>query len=125
MKKDVDITDADIKKYHLMLVGTANNNRIIQRLSKNLPISVNGNEIRMGNETYHSKNAIVSFIYPNPLNRQKYVLLITGNSNQSWNSIPFEYWYTGFHDYYMHETAPDGKCVRLKEGYFGEDWELK
>jgi hypothetical protein len=81
VKKDVDVTDDDIKNYHLVAFGDVKLNR-----SRNgspgsyIPeVILKAPEFfRFGDRNYERGKYIPVMIYPNPLNPKKYVVLNSG-----------------------------------------------
>jgi hypothetical protein len=74
VKKDTEITDADIANSNLILWGDAASNAIIARIADKLP--------NLG----HEPGQAVVMIYPNPLNPEKYVVL---NSGFTWREYDY------------------------------------
>jgi hypothetical protein len=81
VKKDTEVTDEDIKRFHLVLWGDASSNAIIAKLMKQLPISWDATSIKVGSKTYAASEHALAMIYPNPLNPANYVVL---NSALTW-----------------------------------------
>jgi hypothetical protein len=77
-KKDRDVTAEDIRNLNLILVGDRNSNVILDRIGDSLPLSINPKEVTIGDRTYPGK-ALITAVYPNPLNTNRYVVIITSN----------------------------------------------
>ena len=61
IKADVDVTDADLKGRHLLLVGRPATNRVAARLADRLPLAFGPSSFRVGESTYgHESSAIVA-----------------------------------------------------------------
>jgi dienelactone hydrolase len=82
VKRDVDVTEQDILDYHLILWGDRSSNRLIERLfktgEKEFPFSWNNQTISVRAESVGSSEHILSLIYPNPLNQNRYFVLNSG-----------------------------------------------
>ncbi|QDU97376.1 alpha/beta hydrolase [Lignipirellula cremea] len=78
MKKDTDITDEDIAQRHLLLFGDPSSNQLIARLQDGLPITFTDDHLTVGQEQFSRGVHLPALIYPNPLNRSKYVVLNSG-----------------------------------------------
>jgi dienelactone hydrolase len=81
---DTEISDADIAKYSLILVGGADANRVTAKLASKLPLKISGNTITIGDsrggKSYEAPNAGVQLLYPNPRNPARYVWISAGTS---------------------------------------------
>ncbi len=75
VKKDVEITDDDIRTANLILVGRPSSNKITNQIHAKLPIRLEGNTLHAPGPL-DGKDAIVRFIYPNPLNPDRYVVIV-------------------------------------------------
>ena len=78
LKNDSDVTEADIAQHNLVLWGDPSSNQILARLADKLPIRWNSEGIRLGKTTFPSSHHVPVFIYPNPLNPKKYIVLNSG-----------------------------------------------
>jgi hypothetical protein len=81
---DTEISDADIAKYSLILVGGAEANRVTAKLSPQLPLAIRGDTITIGrgkaSQRYVAPDAGVQLLYPNPRNSARYVWIAAGTS---------------------------------------------
>jgi dienelactone hydrolase len=81
---DTEISDADIAKYSLILVGGAEANRVTAKLSPKLPLVIRGDTVTIGDarsrKTYTAPNAGIQLLYPNPRNPARYVWISAGTS---------------------------------------------
>jgi pimeloyl-ACP methyl ester carboxylesterase len=77
VKKDTEITDADIAAYNLALFGDPSSNAVYKKIASKLPIAWTKEGVKVGADTYPSTHAPV-FIFPNPLNPKKYVVINSG-----------------------------------------------
>ncbi len=82
-KADVDVTPEDIERYSLVVVGTPTGNRLLSKIADQLPIRVDDGAIKMGTTQFRSRTAATSFIYPNPLNPNRYVVVHAGVSKEA------------------------------------------
>lgn len=78
VKKDSEITDADIFEKNLILFGDPSSNAVLAIIAEKLPIRWSDKEIMAGGKTCSADDHGVILIYPNPLNRAKYVVLNSG-----------------------------------------------
>ncbi len=77
-KKDTEVTDDDIQKYHLVLWGDETSNQIIKRIADKLPIKRAGDSLTIAKEKFDAATHVPVLIYPNPLNFTKYVVVNSG-----------------------------------------------
>jgi predicted esterase len=92
--KDTELTEADMKKYSLILFGSAEANLISKKLVDKIPLKVSSEEFEIAGKKFLAKNACITMIYPNPLNAERYILIIGATSSTgmffSGNSYPDE-----------------------------------
>lgn len=82
LKRDSDVTDDDIRAYHLILWGDADSNSIIKRIAAGLPIGWNETSLTVAGQTYDASSHVPLMIYPNPLHADKYVVLNSGPTHR-------------------------------------------
>ncbi|MCH2204804.1 MAG: prolyl oligopeptidase family serine peptidase [Lentisphaerales bacterium] len=75
IKKDTEVTESDIKDYNLILWGSPKSNKIIQRVINKTPIFWDASSLKVNNKNYDTSKNIPAFIYPNPENREKYIVI--------------------------------------------------
>lgn len=63
-KADVDVTEDDMQNYHLLLIGTPEENSIATKLTDVLPMKFSGNNIIIGEKTFSNLGCAVTM--PNP-----------------------------------------------------------
>lgn len=86
MKYDTDITPNDIANSNLILLGNVTSNQIIGKISNRLPLSVSQNSISISTVKTSGTNLGFYIIYPNPINRNRYVAII-GYNNPNFISL--------------------------------------
>jgi dienelactone hydrolase len=77
---DTEITDADMARYSLMLIGGPEANKVTAKLAAKLPLQLSPNVIRIDGKDFKVKDAGVQMLYPNPLNAERYVWVLAGTS---------------------------------------------
>jgi pimeloyl-ACP methyl ester carboxylesterase len=134
-KKDTDVTDADIADSNLILFGTREDNLLIARVLDKLPIVVEGKSIRFGGKLFDGPNLGAVLCYPNPLNPQRYVVLITGTTPEAYMDIHerFGNWFDWVpydsrrhYDFAIFDDLTNGHHPEsyLTWGFFDSDWQL-
>jgi hypothetical protein len=78
VKDDKDVTDADLKNYHVVLFGDPGSNRLIARVNGKLPFRWTRETITLSDRSSPSAENVPLMIYPNPLNPSRYVILNSG-----------------------------------------------
>ena len=78
MKKDIEVSDADIAANNLVLWGDPTSNAVLARIADKLPIGWNAEKITVGKNSYPADGHALIAIYPNPLNPARYVVLNSG-----------------------------------------------
>ncbi len=78
VKKDNEITDADIASSNLVLWGDPSSNAILAHIANRLPIAWSSKELKIGDKSFNAGNNVAVMIFPNPLNPNKYVVLNSG-----------------------------------------------
>lgn len=135
IKKDIEVTDDDIKNSNLVLLGNFTSNEILKQINNKVPLTIKATEIIVGKEHVKGENLGFYMVYPNPLNPKKYVAIIgynkeislgysdVGNSqyestgNISENDISGY----GFYDYKVWINSGQYFTTKIK-GFFDNDW---
>ena len=78
LKADNKITEEDIKKYNLILWGSPESNSVLGKLAKGLPVKWSGKEIIVNGKAYGRDFHVPQFVYPNPKNGEKYIVINSG-----------------------------------------------
>jgi dienelactone hydrolase len=128
VKNDVDVTDADIAAQNLVLFGDPSSNAVYKRIAGRLPVEWRANGVTVGEKKFPASHAPV-FIFPNPLNPNKYVVINSGftfhdQSNNAMQSPKLP-------DWAVVDTTKPGNNFRYlplfveSQGFFDESWKLK
>lgn len=78
VKADSDVTDEDITNHNLALWGDPKSNTILSQIIDKLPIQWDSEQITVGSKKYASNSHVPVFIFPNPLNPKRYVIINSG-----------------------------------------------
>ncbi len=130
VKDDSDITNDDIKNSNLVLWGDPSSNKLLARIADKLPIQWNGKEIKVGGKTFDAGKHAPAFIFPNPLNPARYVVINSGFTFPQ---------YAGASNSQQTPKLPDWAILDLSvpladrvlgkgvvaADFFGEKWEVK
>jgi len=117
VKKDVDVSQADVANYNLIIIGSNTTNLFLKKLMNAIPVSVSDSSIQIGSKKYSAKNLSFLMIYPNPLNPKKYILIGSSNGQQFDSNLLKGIYFDGWSDY---TVSADGVIVDNR--YFGKFW---
>jgi hypothetical protein len=78
IKADKDVTDADLKDRHLLLIGRPDSNRCIARFKDALPITFGPRSFTVGKDSYAHAGSAVIAAGENPLNPRYSLVVVAG-----------------------------------------------
>jgi len=131
VKKDTDVTDEEIRSNHLILWGCPQSNQLLARMTKqdSLPIHWSAKKLAVGTRTFDPAGCAPIYIYPNPLNPERYIVL---NSGLTYREADY------LNNARQTPKIPDWAIVDLSEkpsayapgkiitaDFFDEHWQLK
>ena len=128
VRKDSEITDADIANSNLVLWGDPGSNAILSRIVERLPIQWDATAVTLKGQTYPAAGHVPILIFLNPLNPEKYVVLNSGFTFREFDYLNNARQIPKLPDYAIVDTttAPGpryaGKIITA--GFFNEDWGL-
>ena len=124
-KNDVEVTEDDIRANHLILFGDPESNTILGKVRDELPIRWTKETIRVGSKTYDAKDHVLTLIYPNPLNPERYVVV---NSGHTFHETEFmgtnALLFPRLGDYAILRLQDEGEPEVVEAGFFDESWQL-
>ena len=124
-----EITDEEIRNANLVLFGTPRSNTLIEKIERELPITWDTSALNVGSRTFDSAYHIPLLIYPNPLNRSRYVVMNSGFTYREYAYLNNARQVPMLPDWAIVDirTPPTsqypGKVVAAD--FFDEDWKLK
>lgn len=132
LKSDRQVTTADIENFHLILLGGPQCNLLTERVNGDLPIHFRRGAVQVGSKTFRGPGVGAAFIYPNPLNRERYVVVFGG---VTWRGISgilrrigTEFEYVIFDEKTVGRHAVQGVMTvdgtPLLCGFFDQEWQL-
>ncbi len=130
VKDDSAITNDDIANSNLVLWGDPSSNKLLASIVDKLPIKWSAKEIKVGAKTYDATKHAPAFIFPNPLNPSRYVVINSGFTFPQ---------YAGASNSQQTPKLPDWAILDLSvpladrvagkgvvdANFFGEKWKLK
>ena len=78
VKPDNKVTDEDLKNFNIIVWGTPKSNSVLKQAEVYLPVKWQNGKIEANGKLYDSVNHVPQFIYPNPLNKEKYIVINSG-----------------------------------------------
>jgi pimeloyl-ACP methyl ester carboxylesterase len=129
VKKDTEITDADIAASNLILWGDPSSNQVLAKVIAKLPIQWNAQTVAAGGASFNASMHAPALIYPNPLNPRRYVVLNSGFTYREYDYLNNARQVPKLPDYAVVDVTapPDARWpgrIALA-GFFGEHWELQ
>jgi hypothetical protein len=130
---DTEVTQAMIEKYNLILFGNAQINAVTASINNKLPIKILDSQAQLNifsGVKHLSGDLGTSFVYPNPLNPQKLILLYEGTTEKGQKlSDRFGTLYSGagLPDFLIlgEEVKQKGWGGVKAAGYFSNQWQLE
>ncbi len=88
IKADVDVKESDLKRVHVLLVGRPSTNSLAARWATALPIAFGPASFAIGDQTYANAGTTVVAAGPNPLARDRSVVIFSGLSARATWACP-------------------------------------
>jgi hypothetical protein len=82
-KSDREVTDADLRSHHLLLIGRPDSNRCVERSRADLPVTFGRRSFTVRNEAYANPGSAVVMAASNPLNRRYSLVVLAGLGAES------------------------------------------
>ncbi|MEW6303545.1 MAG: prolyl oligopeptidase family serine peptidase [Verrucomicrobiota bacterium] len=129
VKDDGAIDDDDIANNNLILWGDPSSNKVLARIADRLPIKWTARGIVVDGKTYDATKHAPVFIYPNPLNPSRYVVINSGFTFPQFASTTNSQQTPKLPDWAILDLSVPvadrvhGKGV-VAADFFGEKWEI-
>lgn len=122
IKPDWDVTPEEILTHNLILIGNATSNDLIAKINNYLPVHFEPGGIKSGRRFVSGKDLGIIVVYPNPLNPEKYVVILGGQSPETIRKAVENRRYAP--DYVIFDDSTDfGKSDTVLDwGYFNNSW---
>ena len=129
VKKDTEITDADIASAHLVLWGDPGSNKLMARVIDKLPLRWSAREVKVGDQAFAGSQLYPVMAYPNPLNPSRYVVLNSGFTFREYDYLNNARQIPKLPDWAVVDAATpaDGRFPGkiTGAGFFDESWRYK
>jgi hypothetical protein len=132
LKTDQEVTPADIASKHLILFGDGGSNAVLAQILPKLPFQWSATQVPFGGADVDARTHLPVFIYPNPLNPKKYIVVNSGHTfraadNKGTNALL----YPRLGDWALLKPTPTDDKIKDTRGYtlvraglFNEAWQL-
>lgn len=121
-KEDREVTPQDIADKNLILLGDARLNSVVARLSASIPLKLGPEFVSIGDRRFEGKGLGVSVVYPNPLNPQRYVVVIAANDYEGFQLYEPNLSQRGWYDFAVWNARDPRGAGPLAEGFWDGDW---
>lgn len=122
IKQDHEVTSEDARSSHLVLFGDPQSNIYIQRIVQKLPFRWNQSGIHTRLASFPADRYCPQFIYPNPENPGRYVVINSSFSFDQTTSSSNADQTPKLPDYVIRRFEQDGSTTISKAGFFNESW---
>jgi hypothetical protein len=128
VKADTEISDGDIANNHLILWGDPESNKVLGRIARKLPAKWSKETVRIAGKKFDANKFVPVFIFPNPLNPKRYVVINSGFTFCEYGRSSNALQIPKLPDYGILDITVDRKSrypngVALA-GFFDERWRL-
>lgn len=124
IKDDKDVTEADLRQYNLVLFGDPGSNRWIAKLSGSLPVAWTRQAVTLGSHSFPAAEFLPAYIYPNPLNTSRYVVINSGLT-ADWVDWAGDFPTPQYGDFAVLSVKEDKEVPNVAyAGLFDETWKL-
>jgi hypothetical protein len=129
VKRDTEITEADIRENHLVVWGDPRSNKMLAKVAGRLPLKWSGGNLMLAGKSYPSAQVAPVLIFPNPLNPKKYVVLNSGFTFSQFAKASNAQQTPKLPDYALLDISVPA-AERLNSGikhagFFNEHWDLR
>src|SRR5262249_7638191 len=107
MKRDRDVTEADCKAHHLLLIGRPDANALVQRFREALPVSFGSRSFTVRQEAFAHPDSAVIVAGENPVNKRFSMVVLAGLSADATTRTP---------DALFQQRDPHGEVLLLPQG---------
>lgn len=128
VKDDSEISETDIANSNLILWGDPQSNRLLAKILPQLPIHWDARNITVGKQTFASEHHAPIYIFPNPLNPNRYVVLNSGFTFREYDYLSNARQVPKLPDYAVVDLnepiSPKAPGKIVDAGFFDERWQL-
>ena len=78
IKRDDELSEEDLKNYHIVAWGDPASNALLAKAAKKLPLAWDEDSLALAGQSYDAARHVPAMIYPNPLNPGRYLVVNSG-----------------------------------------------
>ena len=125
VKDDKDVTESDLRNYHVVLFGDPGSNRWIAALNGKTPAGWTKQAVTFGSQGFSAAETVPAYIYPNPLSPSRYVVVNSGLT-ADWEDWAGDFSTPQYGDFAILRVN-EGKEIPdvAYAGLFDESWKLR
>lgn len=126
--KDIELTDAEMSKYSLILFGDSEANLITKKLSNKIPLKISSREIEITGRKFAVKDACAQMIYPHPNNPERHILVIGATSGEGMffcNQANLDIDFIIQDGLIPNKPGMTREKFNIASGYFDYNWQIK
>ncbi len=128
VKVDTAITADDIANHNLVLWGDPASNKILQQILAKLPVGWNTQGVQVGAKRFDASHHVPVFIFPNPLNPKKYVVVNSSFTYREYDYLNNARQVPKLPDYAVLDVSIPSNARTpggvVEAGFFDENWAL-
>jgi len=128
-KKDVEVTEEDMARHHLILWGDPAGNQILGRILDRLPVTWSETRCGVGKREFDATRHALIFIQPNPLSPDRYVVANSGPTYREYDCLNNARQVPKLPDWAVVDTETPmtsrGPGQVVAADFFGEDWGIR
>ena len=132
VKNDIDVTEAEMKTYSLFLLGGPEENKVSKMVFDKIPFRITSGEIIVDGKSFKANDAVISSIYPNPYNHERYVNVVAATSGAGLSFFdPNQGGDLSQYDFYItdgkipnYSAGAKNEKIMLASGFFNENWKI-
>ncbi len=122
-KPDTEVSDADIRNYNLILFGTTQSNRILQRIAGSLPLHYSKDGVSLGGRNWQGRGYSIQAVFPNPLEPSRYVVLAGDPGCTKCPADARQFALHGWYDAVVWQMNDNGSVRMVDVGRFDGAWQ--
>lgn len=123
VKRDDEVSAQDLQEYNLVLFGDAGSNQLLAKIAEKLPFRQTQNRSGGPSGMNTGTNLSMQYIYPNPLNPERYVLVVGNPLCKKCPADAIQFTLKGWYDYAIWKWSGNEASPVLQDvGRFDQDW---
>jgi hypothetical protein len=129
IKNDTDVNDEDLATSHLICFGTPTSNRYLERCEASLNADWQGDQVRIGEQSFPASSSVPVMIHPNPLSPDHYLVLNSGFTYREYDYLNNARQTPKLGDWAIFDAGSPSTSRApgrlLAEGFLDENWKPK